>query len=240
MDQLLGTIFRIVIWMEKYRVYQVTSQEEQSEVYAFATRVFAEKGYPTQNAEVLDHYTDKAALFVVRHRGQIVATMRLIDTENNCRLQDFWNVRLPEGVSIDRVRELGTMAVAKSHRGKSRIPIMDLLEIAVRYSKKNGIKWWCASAEEKDYYKFRRFNPNCQLLEKLPLTEHQREFRARHAQYFDTSCAHVWLFIFTLEKGLYLRNIKQMLTRKLFGKQTFKVSPVKPLLNSTRSHKSLS
>ncbi|MEM6299992.1 MAG: hypothetical protein AAF740_14995 [Bacteroidota bacterium] len=213
MDYIIRIFFRAFFLIRGYRTYRVTTADEQAEINAFILKIFREDS--SQSAKLMERYADTSALFVMRHHGQPIAAMRLMNPDEDCQMQDFWNLRLPEGVLPHRVRELGAMAVAKSYRGKSRLPMQGLLDVALQFSRSQGVDWWYASAMQNDYEKFRQFNPNCRELEELPLTPHQEQFRQEYATHFSRSHKNSVLFLFGLGEGLYLANIKRILAYKL-------------------------
>ncbi|MEM6297474.1 MAG: hypothetical protein AAF740_02170 [Bacteroidota bacterium] len=215
MENIFRLAFRAFLWFRGYQFYRVTSKEETAEITAFGNQIFREAGYAAENFELMQRYKSNSDLFVAKHKRQPVAMVRLTKAHQNCRLQDFWNLNLPQEVELSELRELGSLAVKKSYRGKSQLPIMGLLDIALAYSIKNNIKWWYASATARDYRNFRRFISSCQLLEELPITERQRTFREKYATYFSGAPSRATLFILKVEKKMYSQNIVRMLMQKL-------------------------
>jgi hypothetical protein len=166
-----------------------------------------EQGYPDEYLELLKRYYDNSVLFVVRHKGTLVGTLRLIDPGCPCRITDFWNIEFPGDV------KLSEMSVDKQHRGKSKLPVTALLEVAYNHSLNNGIKWWFANALETDYHKFKKMNPSCRLLNQLDTTEDHQRFRGKYPAYYKLAKSSLF-FVFSLNRVSYSHEFKRILRKK--------------------------
>lgn len=215
MERFLKMILKLMFKIKGYQFYQVQSQEENAEAIAFGAKLLQIEGYDDAYIEMIQRYFPKSELFIARHRGQLIGAVRLLNPEVSCRIMDFWNLDYPKEVDMKRLRELGMLAVDKKYRGKSRLPITGLIEIAYQYSLKNGIRWWIASSTEKKYEKFKAINPNTRILNRLNPTARQQDFQSKYAAFFDAFDPHTVLFLSDLKDGSYTQQIKRMIQRKL-------------------------
>ena len=214
MDKLFKVIFRMMMRLKGYKIYIVESENEEAEIISFSARLFLEEGYAEEYIPLLERYYENSVLFAVRHKGNLIAATRLIDPRGNCRINDFWNVKIPDDVDVSELRELGMMVIDKKYRGKSRIPFSGMLDRAFEYSNQNGIKCWHSSAYEEKYLKFRKMNPSCRILEKLEPEEQQLKFRKDYADYFKQANPAL-IFVFNLKAASYSNHVKRVVKRKL-------------------------
>ena len=213
MEALLQSIFSVVLYLKGYRVHQVHAAEEEAQ-NAFANKLMQEEGYAANYLELMPRYYANSAAFALYYHGALVGTMRLIDpSAGPCRILDFWNVQFPPSTPLHEYREMGALAIAKEHRGKSRWAMTALLHIANLYSKKQGIRWWFASAYADKFEKFKRMNPMCIELECDAPTAHHHTFRKRYASYFDVP-EPVYIFAFNLKGASYAHQFQRTLFRK--------------------------
>jgi len=98
-------------------------------------------GYPSDLSEFHDTYDSHSVIFVCYYKDKMAGTLRLIDA-SNCPAFAHFNVNLPENVQIQETRELGGLAVERSHRGKGRAILIGLLNMADNYSFANNVVSW--------------------------------------------------------------------------------------------------
>lgn len=214
METLFKQILRIFLRLRGYKFHLVQSKEEQNKVNAFAKAILTEEAYPENYLKLLDRYDDNAETFAIYHKKRLIGSMRLISPEGPCRILDFWNVKFPDDTEASKSREMGSLVIDKRYRGKSRWPIIALLDIAYEYSQKQGIKWWFASALQDKFEKFKTMNPSCSIMETSEPTEHQLNYRTQYPEYFYEYEAPV-IFIFNLSGASYTYQFKRILYKKL-------------------------
>lgn len=192
----------------------IESTEEKNHVIAFANAILLEEGYPENYLSMLHRYYDNSVTFAIYHKKKLIGSLRLIDPIGPCRILDFWNVKFPSDVTPSKSREMGSLAIDKQYRGKSRWPMTALLEIAADYSKQHDIKWWFASAFYNKYEKFKIMNPSCRLMEVCKPEKHQLKNRRIYSEFFDEAKS-AKIFIFNLNDASYTHQFKRILKQKI-------------------------
>ena len=213
MEKLLKFAFKSLLRIKNYRTNIVESAEEEATIISFSNEILSSEGYPSDYLQILKRYYPNSVTFAVYHKEQLIGSLRLLDPRGPCRILDFWNIDFPTNTSLSEFREMGALVVAPNYRGKSRLPITALLEIAYNYSKKNNINYWFASSYQEKFEKFKLMNPSCQIMRISEPTPHQIAYRERYVEFF-SSTQNAVLFFFDLNGASYSHQFKRMLNRK--------------------------
>ena len=136
---------------------------------------------PAELQGIAESYARGAAVFVARHRGRPVGILTLFQPTSRCRTTDAMGVRLPDGVALSEVLDIGQLAVTREHRGGARFAILSLLAAVQRHTQLVGRTYWIGATSPGLVSMFRSMNPSLVTLEADP----ERSFDAKLARYWD-------------------------------------------------------
>ncbi len=112
-----------------------------------------------------DHYDRNALQIVARYGGEIVGTMRLIDSTKASAVLEVARVDFPEEITPDQRFELSGLSVAREHRGRGRLAFLGMLDIAVRHCASHGRPYLLCLMHRKQLASFVSINPRVRMLD---------------------------------------------------------------------------
>lgn len=218
LENVLKLVLRILLRLKGYRTHIVKSSEEEIRTINFTNSILSSEGYPEGYLKMLTRYYNNSVVFVIYHKHKLVGSLRLFDPTEPSRILDFWNVSFPSNIRRSEYREMGSLVIDRNYRGRSRWAMTGLLNIVYDYSRKNGVKYWLASAYQAKFSRFKRMNPSCRIMETLEPTESQLAYREHYSDFFDEAKAAI-VFVFHLNGASYLRQFKRIVNKKFKKKR---------------------
>ncbi len=135
---------------------------------------------PDDLREVEHRYVRGAAVFVARYRGRPVGVLTMFEPRSRSRTTDAMAVKLPDGVGLEQVLDIGQLAVVREHRGGARFAMLSLLAAVQRYTQQVGRIYWVGATSPGLVGVFRSMNPTLALLEE----DSRREYDEASSRYW--------------------------------------------------------
>ena len=154
-----------------------SSEALRHDAHLVLAGVWGDKGVrpPADLAWVGERY-DRAATWIVAYhgRGQArrpVGVMGLLDMRVASIGLDCSKRRCPDGMDLERTREIGRLAILKEHRGGIQTVMVGLLREMLHWSRQNGIELLFSASVPRLFEVYRRFNPTAKLLDCEPVAD---------------------------------------------------------------------
>lgn len=216
-DRALSPMLRLLVRCAGYRTSLVSGEEGLREACAFRHAQYrlrsagSAKGHECTGGP--DRYDRNALQVVARHRGEIVGTLRLVDSTVDSPVLDVAQVEFPAGVTPNRRTELSGLSVSPAHRGRGRLVFLGMLDLAVRHAAAWNRPYLVCLFHRKQLAPFLGICPEMRHLEAALRPD------CRLPDYMRERIVSRWddyrLVVFDLRDVSWSRNIKRMVVGRL-------------------------
>jgi len=211
-DRVLSLAMRLAIRLAGYRVRFAIDDGERHRACRLRQSVYARDVGRTHDVEpdpCPDRYDRGAHHIVALHRGRLVGTARLVHSHAASVILDTAEVELPAGVKLSETFEFGGLAISEHHRGRGRIAMLGMLDLAYRYSLGQGRTYWFCLFHRRQMRAFTAFHDRIIELDALLREDHRLPgyLAARIVRRW----THYACVLIDLRGASYVRNLQSML-----------------------------
>ena len=172
-----------------YEFLRVTNPHDAETCSLLVQEVFHDQGFfPSKDTPLKSEAADwDTTLFMARHHGEPIGTLRLIRSPLALPVDLFANFDWPPTVRRSRTAEFGRFVIKRTHRKSRSLVTFGLMKEAMKFSRENAVRWWIGCAPSMLLLGFQFYFPTLQILpQSEPLPEHL-EYRVGREHYFDSN-----------------------------------------------------
>lgn len=215
-DRVFANLMSQLCFWYRCRIREVKTEADLKDHDRIVTEIFVESGiFDSTDTELApDSPGSKSGRFVAKLKSRLAGAVTVIRNPDRLPVQEYFNIRLPDYVVTSQLAEVTRFVVAKDSRIQPPVVSIGLLNQALRYSRRQKIRWLVFCLPSFFMWGFQVFFKHCETLEQLPLEQHQMEKRKGRESYFSQSRA-IRVFLIDLESVDMFRAAREMTKRYL-------------------------